>query len=112
MSDVTIYHLEEKEVHMLGDYVGVVWNTKRRKKQMKNEEDGLTYEAVVAVRDGAPYIDFPYIREDEHDHTFYEDEDGLIDGGISAQTATQVAGELVTAVEYLTKLKAKEKEAI
>ena len=38
--EATIYHLTKKEVHMLGDYVGVVWNTKRKKKTIKGD-DGL-----------------------------------------------------------------------
>ena len=44
--EATIYHLPGKEAHMLGDYVGVVWNTKLKKKTLRGE-DGLTNCAKV-----------------------------------------------------------------
>ena len=94
----TIYHLDGKEVHMLGDYVGVVWNTTRKKKTIKGE-DGLTYEAYAPVRDGIPYIDFLRIRNKNGE--VWEDEDSPVDGGLSGQEALQVAQELALAIEYL-----------
>ena len=94
----TIYHLPEKEVHMLGDYVGVVWNTTRKKKTIRGE-DGLTYEAYAPVRSGEPYIEFLDIRTDDAD--VWEDEDSPVDGGLSGEEALQVSQELAFAVEYL-----------
>jgi len=102
--EATVYHLPEKEVHMLGDYVGIVWNTKRTKKTLRGE-DGLTYTAVVPVRDGQPYIDFLLIRgvddTDPQESEAWEDEDSPVDGGLDAQQALQVSRELALAVEYL-----------
>jgi len=100
--EATIYHLPEKEVHMLGDYVGVAWNTKLKKKTLKGE-DGLTYTAVVPVRDGEPYIDFLWIRgtDEDGEGEIWEDEDSPVDGGLSAEQALQVSRELALAVEYL-----------
>ena len=98
--NVTIYHLQEKEVHMLGDYVGVVWNTVRKKKTLRGE-DGLTYEAYAPDRNGNPYIDFLWIREAEPDGEIWEDEDSPVDGGLSGEEALQGSQELVLAVEYL-----------
>ena len=101
--ETTIYHLLEKEAHMLGDCVGVVWNTKLKKKTLKGE-DGLTYTAVVPVRDGQPYIDFLWIHESEHDDgdgEVWEDEDSPVDGGLNAEEALHVSRELALAVEYL-----------
>lgn len=96
--EATIYYLEGKEAHILGEYVGVVWNTKRQKKTIKGE-DGLEYVAYMPVRDGEPYIDFLWIRE--MDGEVFEDEDCPVDGGLSAKEALKVSKELVLAVEYL-----------
>jgi hypothetical protein len=100
MSEITIYHLAEKEVHMVGDYVGVVWPTKEQKKALPGY-DGLIYHAPVNVRSGDPYIDFLTIRKDDRRDEFYEDEDSPADGGLSMDTAKQMAEELLRAVEYI-----------
>lgn len=94
-----IYQLSEKEVHMVGDVVGVVWRTETKTKQITGE-DGLKYRAEVPVRDGEPYISFFNIREDR-DGEFYEHDDSPVDGGISAEYAKKVADELLLAIEYL-----------
>lgn len=84
---------------MVGDYVGVVWNTSPQRKEIRGE-DGETYSATVQLRSGAPYIDFLTIRESK-DEGFYEDEDSPAEGGLSASAAEQIATELRLAVDYL-----------
>ena len=96
--EATIYHLGEREIHMLGDYVGVVWNTKLQRKTFWGE-DGLEYVAWLPARDGKPYIDFLWIRE--LDGEVFDDDDSPVDGGIDAEMALQVSKELQLAVEYL-----------
>ncbi|MDO8673080.1 MAG: hypothetical protein Q7O66_16855 [Dehalococcoidia bacterium] len=100
-AEVTIYHLDEKEVHMVGDYVGVVWNTTELRKELIGP-DGLTYRAKVKARDGKPYIDFVWIRGEGKDA--WEDDDSPVAGGFGGKTALQVSKELALAVEYLARV--------
>lgn len=91
-----------REIHMIGDYVAVCWNTKQEKRTIKGE-DGLTYDAKVNVRCHGPY-DRPYIdfvTVLETDEGCYEDDDSPVDGGISANAAEQIAQELIEAAAYL-----------
>lgn len=92
-----VYQLSEKEVHMVGDCVGVVWNT-RREKRILTLEDGVKYRAEIPVREGEPYIDFFTIRES--DGEFYEDDDSPVQGGLDCKFAEQIAEELRAAIEY------------
>jgi len=96
--EATIYHLPEKEVHILGKYVGIVWNTVNKKKTLK-DASGFIYVAYVPLRNGNPYIDFLWIRE--IDGEMFEDENSPVDGGLNAEQALQVSRELALAVEYL-----------
>jgi hypothetical protein len=97
-----IYRLHSKEVHMFGDYVGVVWNTEQKKRTIIGE-DGLAYSAQVAVRSGEPYIDFVWIRGEDADEP-WEDEDSPVEGGLDADSAVQIATELQRAAIYLRSL--------
>ena len=94
----SIYHLENKEVHMFGDYVAVVWNCEQEKRTLKGE-DGIIYRADVPVRNGTPYIDFISLQHDGEE--VYEDDDSPVDGGLNAGQALQVAQELELAARYL-----------
>ena len=94
-----IYILDEKEVHMIGNYVGVVWNVTKKQKTIKGE-DGVTYRAEVPVRDGDPYIDFISIREYDND-TPVEDEDSPVEGGLNTKAAAQIITELYDAISYI-----------
>lgn len=101
-----IYILDEKEVHMIGEYVGVVWSVTKKQKTIKGE-DGVTYRAEVPVRDGDPYIDFISIREDNYpngDTETYEDEDSPVQGGLSVSTAAKIAVEIHEAIQYYNKV--------
>ena len=102
MADVkpTIYMLE-REIHMIGDSVAVVWNTKPDKKTLV--KDGVKYTAQVRVRAGNPYIDFVTVREYRGNDgpDFVEDDNSPIEGGLSAADATAISKELTAAVEYL-----------
>ena len=104
---VKIYQLiyNEKDVHMMGDYVGVVWGIKKVKKTIY-AGDGVTYAAEVWERKPDspitqyPYIDFLDIREDSMGD-FYADDDSPVQGGLSVKSAMQVAKELAEAVHYI-----------
>ena len=102
MIKVEIYKLSEKEIHMVGDCVGVCWNCASKKKKITGE-DGLVYEAVVSTRQGDPYIKFVILRE--YTDGFYEDEDSPADGGFGQETAKSFAKELTLACKYIDQLK-------
>lgn len=92
------YTIDDREIHMVGEYVGVAWNLRYEKRKIKGE-DGLTYTADVPLRDSGPYIDFFSIRGEEDD--WWVDEDSPVEGGIYANMARSVAAELLVAAEYL-----------
>jgi len=96
--------LSEKEVHMMGKYVGVCWNTKTETKRLM-DEDGTTYRAEIQVRDGEPYIQFIWIRGDEKSG-FYERDVSPVDGGLEKSEAALVVEELQRALRYLDQLEA------
>ena len=92
-----IYVLE-REIHMVGESVAVVWNTKPDKKTI--EQNGVKFTAQIRVRSGDPYIDFVSIREYGKGE-FVEDEDSPAAGGLSVRRAEELSKELAAAVEYL-----------
>jgi len=98
-----IYFVNEKEVHMVGDSVGVCWNLTEEKKQIKGE-DGLTYVAKINIRSGKPYINFVSIVKTGKGN-FYEDEDSSVVGGIEVEFAKKIVDELKLAIEYISTLK-------
>ena len=91
--------LDEKEVHLMGTYVGVIWNVEKKQKTIKGE-DGVTYRGEIAVRTGGPYIDFITIREDGEGEPF-EDEDSPVAGGLNTKAAAQIITELYDAISYI-----------
>ena len=99
--NVTSYQLDGKEVHMVGDYVGVVWNTKQQKKTVK-DDSGTVYTAYVQLRYGEPYIDFISVRHSSDVDEVWEDEDIPVDGGLGLDEAIKVSEELKLAIEYLS----------
>jgi hypothetical protein len=84
--------------------VAVCWNAHQITKKIKGK-DKLIYTADVWEREPNtnPYIDFISVREGEPGE-FYSDGDPA-KGGQSAESATQLAEELLRAVEYLKKVK-------
>lgn len=77
----TIYKFDDKEIHMMGDYVG-----------------------VVSYSGGMWFISFPWIRINRSNGTAWEDEDSSVSGGISADQAEIVAVELMAAAKHLREL--------
>lgn len=96
-----IYFVNEREVHMFGDSVGVCWNLIEEEKRIYIA--GVISPVKVDVRSGAPYIDFVWIRK--RDEEFYEDEDSPVAGGIDVEVAKKIVNELNLAIEYITTLK-------
>jgi hypothetical protein len=95
---VAILHTREKEIHQIGSFVSVIWNTDE--KAVKSiGPNGECVTTVTAVRNGKPYIDFPALRE--RDGTYYEDDDSTVEGGLRVENAEKVAAELLLAVIYL-----------
>ncbi len=93
-----VYYLPEKEVHMVGDYVGVVWNT-RDVTTKTVDPQGRRVTTTERVRTGTPYIDFLDIREDDGEP--FENDDDPVSGGLTMKQAAKIAQELLLAVEYL-----------
>ena len=93
-----IYYLDEKEVHMFGDYVGVVWPT-RDVTTKSVDAEGNRVTTTKRVRASSPYIDFLWIRET--DGEVYEDDDSPVSGGLALKQAAKVVQELLLAIEYL-----------
>jgi hypothetical protein len=107
---IKVYEIDNKEIHLMGEYVAVVYNLETRKETKSFEKDGLTYTANLQtkVRKGDPYIDFVNIKED-NDGSFWDDEDITV-GNMDIECARDVANELLLAAEYLEKLLEKENE--
>ena len=97
-----IYFVSEREVHMVGNSVGVCWNLEEAEKQLKDENE-VVYKAKINIRSGRPYIDFVDIRKDGD--SFYVDEDSSVVGGIDVGFAKEIVEELKLAIEYITTLK-------
>jgi len=99
--DITHYQFNGREVHMVGDYAGVVWNTKPQKKTVK-DDSGTVYTAYLQFRYGEPYIDFVSIRLSHDEDEAWEGEDSPVDGGLGLDEAIQLSKELTLAIEYLS----------
>lgn len=93
-----------REIHMMGDYVGVCWNTTEAK--ITIEKDGKTYHATENVRSGEPYIAFAILFQ--HGDEWYEDEDSSVAGGLSVEAAEAVRDELTLAIQYLREQEVKD----
>lgn len=91
-----IYYLLEKEIHQFNFYVSVVWNTREH----VDREGGRRI--VTQVRDGEPYIGFPWIRGEGDD--VWIDDDKTISGGLTADQAEEVARGLLAAAAYIRSL--------
>ena len=92
-----IYLFDEREVHMFGEYVGVCWNT-RIAKEVKREGDTI-HKIEKQIRQGDPYIDFVYVRD--NGHGAYEDEDSSVAGGLTFNQAKMLIRELEEATAYM-----------
>src|SRR3990167_2695925 len=88
-----------KEIHMVGEHVGICWTLRSETRTIKGE-DGKTYRADVYTRGTKPYIYFVWLRGAEE--SYWEDDDNVGRGGMIAQTAVQVSTELARAAKYLT----------
>ena len=100
--DVKVYHLGEREIHMVSDSVAVVWNTRSVRRTI--QDSGKSYEVTDQVRDKTkPYIDFVWIQEGA-DGEVWEDKDSPADGGLSIKEAQNLADGLLRAIEYMKSL--------
>lgn len=99
--EVKVYRFSdtEREVHMVGEYVGVCWPLKL----VERSEDG--WPVSYHERGKRPYIDFVWIRQAEKTGEYWIDEDSPVQGGFSVEAAEQIAKELLLAVEYMKGLK-------
>ena len=100
-SEIQKYILGDKEIHMMGQYVGVCWNLSKATKQVQVQ--GETFSRQVKHRTGKAYIDFVSIRETRTGE-FYQDDDCPVDGGLNLQEAIVIKQELEAAIEYLSNL--------
>ncbi len=109
MQPKAIYILkqERKEAHMIGSYVGVCWNIRRRNEiRTIIGADGLTYTATAEIweRYGDPYIDFLEVLQGNSGE-YYGDEDSPVQGGMSIDFAQLIVSELNSAIAYLQSIK-------
>lgn len=104
MSEPKLYQLEDKDVLMFGDSVGLAWYvTIVEEKQTVTVGDNTYFGATVKRREydrPLPHIDFFWLRQDENGE-WYEDEDSPVAGGLSLADARAVAAELTAACDYL-----------
>lgn len=94
--------LGEREVHMCGDYVAVVWNLTSTDE--RHETAGESVTRTTWRRNGKPYIDALFVRDMDDEHP-WEEEDHPLKGGMSGSFARQIASELLAAADYLASLK-------
>jgi hypothetical protein len=99
-----IHFIDGREIHQIGDYVSVCWETKKEILKKFDRVNNCEYHEHRQIRTGDPYIDFCWIREDNSGE-FYVRDDSTADGGLDLTAAKQVTKELQKAVEYLEKNK-------
>ena len=97
-----IYDVGHREVHMIGDNVGVCWNLRTVTLTDETDPSGQHTTVTRKVRQEPAYIDFVWLRQ--YGSTWCEEEGSVGAGGMSPHTALLVAGELQHAVQYLTDL--------
>lgn len=103
MKEQTVITQLEREVLMMGDYVGVCWNGRYVKKSLPSLPMHRSTIREWQRASSKPYIDFVWLREDP-DGDPYEDEDSPVAGGIDVDVARQTANELIKAAEYIEAL--------
>lgn len=96
--DIKKYTIDNREIHMMGDFVAVCWSLRSEKKSII--KDGITYSANIKVRKEEPYIDFITIWRYEDGENCISD-DISIEGGLSVVTAKAVADEITKACDYI-----------
>jgi len=96
-----IYDVGHREVHMIGDNVGVCWNLHRVTLPEGSDSTGQAVNVTRKVRQEPGYIDFVWMRQDG-DGTWYQDEDTIAGAGLTPIQAVNLAGELHLAAQYLT----------
>ena len=103
MADIKVYDIGYKEIHMVGRYVGVCWNTcwdiDDVKKVFASVEDRKQHTTLIKIRCSPPYIDFPALHQEGNEYR--EDRDSAVSGGLSLLQAKQLAEELSVAISYL-----------
>lgn len=104
-----IHYLEadDMELHMMGAYVAVAWNTKPRTSLTM---ESSTFQTEVK-RIGPPFVLFATLQEDPNTGFMYRSEDdpnglNLLAGEIRVSRAETVANELYRAIAYIQQWKA------
>lgn len=96
-----VYYLPNtgREVHMVGEYVGVCWSTRTTHDTIMHR--GKPVRVPVVSRSGDPYIDFPWVRQGS-EGDYYEDDDKSVDPcEFLPEGARQLANELLLAAAYI-----------
>lgn len=105
---VSIYQVDDYEIHMIGGLVGVAWPTEKKTVTITGP-DSMEYSRVERVRKidrfARPFIGFFAIRR-APDGSFYRDEESPIADGVWPQIARQLAVELAEAADYFEQMKA------
>ncbi len=99
---VKIYQLKDsnREVHMMGDYVGVSFRLKHYSRLVASVWSRSVTETWERDPDSAPYINFYEIRQGS-DGKYYADDDSPVSGGLTPRAAIKLAIELKQACDYI-----------
>ncbi len=99
---VLIYQFPDngREVHMMGNYVGVCFRIEKQTTRTREGNRIITVDTWSKEEYPMPYIDFIRIGYDNKDEP-YIDDDSPVSGGLSAKEADQIINELKMAVNYI-----------
>ncbi len=93
------YELGEKDVHMCGNHVAVVWDI--TKAERSGSEDKQNHEnEKIRIRTGKPYIAFTTIRKTSAGK-FEEDSAAPVKGTASLEIACEIMQDLWDAIAHL-----------
>ncbi len=99
-----VHIIDDQELHMMGNDVAVVWQLTHTTRQITKVEDGVTWTAnkKTTIRAIHPTISFVWVRLDPNNKEVYLDDDGTSrGGGMTADQAESLAGQLMQAVYYV-----------
>ena len=105
-----IIRIEDREYHMVHEYLAVVVPLYLDRETKTIDKDGITYSATVETWRHKitvkPFIKEVDVRWDSERNEHYLDDDDPIDNHWTAAEAREIAAELIDAADYLDKLEA------
>lgn len=95
-----------KQVHMVGEYVGVWWGFCKQLETKTIKHEGIEYSAQVPnyVLKTGPWIGLLNVREGRNGECWLDDDPSIEINYIDSGEAEQIANELRSAIEYIKSL--------